>query len=85
MKVQYVIPAGGVSDNYIFVHVPRNNQADGVTYSVQGSTDLLDWSVPRFTEMAPEISGPAECRVFRSQQPAGTLPKLYARVLVSRP
>jgi hypothetical protein len=85
ISVQPATPAGGVSDNYIFVRVPRNNQADGVTYTVQGSTDLLDWSVPRFTEMAPEISGSTEYRVFRSQQPAGTLPKLYARVLVSRP
>lgn len=78
-------PPVGQPGQYLMVRVPRNGLADGVTYTVQSSTDLQAWASSGFVDAGTDFSGSTEYSVFVSASPVGALPKFYLRAVATKP
>ncbi len=78
------VPAGVLRGNYLEISYVPNSAATDVNYSVEGSFDLVNWSVANVEDVSLANPNPPGLRTFRYKIPASEKSPAFLRLRISR-
>jgi len=81
---QSLLPSAAVLSNYLSLTYAPNPAATDLTYSVEASTDLINWSAANVEAAANPSSAPPGAVTFRYVDPIGSTGRLFLRLRVTR-
>lgn len=77
---------GAITEPYLMLRIPRRSDADGFLLAPETSTELATWQQDTLTYLKTDYTTSPPQQIWRSVQPASTLPsRLYARIRILPP
>ncbi len=81
---QSALPTSVVTNDHLTLSLKPNPAATDLTFAIQASTDLINWSTTAVEEVTPLSDLATGKHTFRFSQPLSTTPRGFLRVSVTR-
>jgi len=79
-----LLPSGSLLSNYLTLTYTPNAAATDVSYTVEASTDMTDWSPVNVVPTSNPASAPAGSLSFRYMDPIGGTGRVFLRLSITR-